>query len=333
MKNEYIIGVDGGGTKTDYLLFTSEGEWVDSFRVGSRSHEVLPGGFEEVEELVLTDLNHLFHKNNISVANIAAAAFGMAGIDTPAQLSVIKQIINKVSLRKYVIANDSILGIKAGCPSGVGICSINGTGTVASGINSKGEILQVGGIGMATGDHAGGYIIASLTVRAVYDSYFRCGERTILSERLMNLYALEDPSELMNAISEKFYNNREQDKEIISILMQSANEGDKVAQELVKEVARELAKSVSGCIERLNFTQTPEVVLAGSIWTKTNSPLLLEHFKDCVCQLTNQYIDPIPLQVIPAAGAIIWAMELAFDKPLSVMQREKILNHPAIQNL
>ena len=41
MKTEYIIGVDGGGTKTDYLLFTTEGEYIDSMNVGSRSHEIL----------------------------------------------------------------------------------------------------------------------------------------------------------------------------------------------------------------------------------------------------------------------------------------------------
>jgi N-acetylglucosamine kinase-like BadF-type ATPase len=157
METKYIIGVDGGGTKTDYLLFTLDGEWVDSLRVGSRSHEILSGGFPETEEMILSDLETLLKKHSIAKEQIAAAAFGMAGIDTPDQLREMNKILNKAAFNKVVAANDSILGIKAGCPSGVGICSINGTGTVASGINEKGEIIQIGGLGSATGDSAGGF--------------------------------------------------------------------------------------------------------------------------------------------------------------------------------
>lgn len=327
MDKEYIIGVDGGGTKTDYLIFTTEGEFVDALHVGSRSHEVLYGGFAEVEETVLADLEYLLKKNNISRSSIAAAAFGMAGIDTPAQLAEMKGILSKASLRRFVAANDSILGIKAGCSSGVGICSINGTGTVASGIDENGEILQVGGIGFASGDIAGGFVIATMAVRAVYDYYFRCGAETILTEKLMNYFNISDPGELMNVINEKFYADRESDKEIITILFDAVNTGDAVAEEIVKEVAEQLAKSVSGCIKNLHFKGIPEVVLAGSVWTKANCPLLQAHFKKCIYRYTGMRINLIPLQVIPAAGAIIWAMELFCKHPATPELRARIINN------
>ncbi len=333
MNKEYIIGVDGGGTKTDYLLFTTKGEWVDSYRVGSRSHEVVQGGFAKVEKLILSDIEYLLSKNNIDKTSVVAAAFGMAGIDTLSQLETMNKIILKAELQKFVVANDSILGIKAGCPSGVGICSINGTGTVALGINSKGEMLQVGGIGLATGDHAGGFIISSLVIRSVYDYYFRCGAKTILSERIMDLFGIENPKYLFDAISNQFYTNRDKDKEVVTILFNAVLEEDEVAKDIVREVANELAKSVAGCMKQLHFEETPEVVLAGSIWTKANCPLLLQEFKEVVKKLANVSIDPIPLKVIPAAGAIIWALELAFEKPITLQQREKILNNEAIQNL
>jgi N-acetylglucosamine kinase-like BadF-type ATPase len=327
MGTEYIIGVDGGATKTDYLLFTTEGEFVDALHLGTRSHEVLEGGFAEVEETLLADLEYLLEKNGIEKAHVAAAAFGLAGIDTPAQLSKIKEILNKASLRSYVVANDSILGIKVGCPSGVGICSINGTGTVASGIDENGEVLQVGGIGSATGDYAGGSIIASLAVRAVYDYYFRCGDATVMADQMLDIFQLTGPEELLNAISDKFYSSRKYDKEIITILFDSANSGDAVAQEIVRDIARQLAKSVSGCIRRLHFSGTPEVVLAGSIWTKAHCPLLLSHFRECIFQYTEQWIDPQVLKVIPAAGAIIWATEVACNHPATALQRAVIFDN------
>ncbi len=323
---EYIIGVDGGGTKTDYLIFTTEGEQVASLRTGSRSHEVLSGGFAETEERLLDDLDTLLKKHNIQRKSVAAAAFGMAGVDTPSQLTVMNQIIEKAGFQKFVVANDSVLGIKAGCPSGSGVCSINGTGSVVTGIDESGTVLQVGGIGLATGDYAGGFIIAALTVRAAYDYYFRCGAKTVLTDRVMSLFGLTDQKELYDAISETFYTQRNLDKELITLLFEAANSGDAIAAEIVQEIARQQAKSVSGCISNLSFQKVPEIVLAGSVWTKSDCPLLIDYFTDCIFLYTGMRVTPILLEVRPAAGAVIWALELACNHPVTKAQREVIMN-------
>jgi N-acetylglucosamine kinase-like BadF-type ATPase len=332
MEPNYILGVDGGGTKTDYLLFTTEGQWVDNIRVGSRSHEFLEGGFAEAEEKLLADINELLHKNSIDKSQVAAAAFGMAGIDTPAQLVKIKEILNKSGLN-YVVSNDSILGIKAGALSGVGICSINGTGTVASGMNEKGEILQVGGIGTATGDSAGGHYIATAAVCAVYDYFFRCGQKTALTEKIMGYFEIEDPIELANVISDRFYGDNEMDKTIVTYLFEAANEGDLVSAGIVKELANQLAKSVSGCMLRLKFEDTPEVILAGSVWTKSHCPLLLSHFKECIYQYTGKSLNPVPLKVIPAAGALLWALETARNQAPETDLRNRIIHSEVLKNM
>lgn len=324
MDEKYIIGVDAGGTKTDYLLFTEKGRWVDSLHTGSRSHEVLPGGFAEVEEAVLADLNTLLARNSISSSQILAAVFGMAGVDTPSQQIRMTQILTKAGFAKLVVSNDSVLGIKAGSTSGIGICSINGTGTSVTGINEKGEILQVGGMGFTSGDSAGGAFLASLVLRAVYDQYFRCGPVTILADRIMELFGIHDPIELMDVINEKFHAKRDWDRDILINLFQAANTGDKVAITIVRETAFQLAKSVAGCMKVLGFAKTPEVVLAGSIWVKSNCPLLKKYFKDYVHKLSGRRISPVLLQVIPAAGAVIWALELIQDQPATPEQRALI---------
>jgi N-acetylglucosamine kinase-like BadF-type ATPase len=327
MNKEYIIGVDGGGTKTDYLIFTVEGEFVDSLRTGSRSHEVLSGGFCETEEKLLKDLEDLLQKNNIAAKDIAAAVFGMAGVDTSAQKDAMSKMVGKAGFQKFAVSNDSLLGIKAGCPSGIGICCINGTGTVVTGIDDTGEILQVGGIGIVTGDYAGGIFIAALTVKAAYDYYYRCGVKTILTDRVMQLFGLKNQKELYRMISDEFYSRRNRDKELITILFDAANAGDEAAVEIVQEIARQQAKSVAGCIKNLSFQATPEVVLAGSVWTKSNCPLLLSYFTDCISQYTGIPIKPVLLESRPVAGAILWALELANSQPVTKIKRETILNY------
>ena len=41
----YYLGVDGGNTKTDFALMRADGTLIDWIRVGTCSHETLPGGY------------------------------------------------------------------------------------------------------------------------------------------------------------------------------------------------------------------------------------------------------------------------------------------------
>ena len=53
MKNkEYILGVDGGNTKTDYFLFDLNGKYVDAIRCGTCSHEALSDSFSGTKRVM-----------------------------------------------------------------------------------------------------------------------------------------------------------------------------------------------------------------------------------------------------------------------------------------
>ena len=43
---DYILGVDGGNTKTDYFLFDVTGKFIGMYRDGTCSHEGLPDSFQ-----------------------------------------------------------------------------------------------------------------------------------------------------------------------------------------------------------------------------------------------------------------------------------------------
>jgi len=47
---KYLLGVDGGNTKTDYLLTTTEGEFVDILRKGTISHEQFSAGYDWMQK-------------------------------------------------------------------------------------------------------------------------------------------------------------------------------------------------------------------------------------------------------------------------------------------
>ena len=91
---KYLLGVDGGNSKTDYLLFTTDGGFVDVYRTGTCSHEAFSTGFRGMEEAMREQLDGLFTRNNITADDIEAAGFGLAGADLPNQVSELRRRVN-----------------------------------------------------------------------------------------------------------------------------------------------------------------------------------------------------------------------------------------------
>ena len=135
------------------------------------------------------------------------------------------------------MVNDGFLGIKAASPNGVGVCSINGTGTVTTGIDEEGNILQIGGIGYISGDEAGGSFLRDV-VQAAYDEAFRFGKKTILTKIVFDALEITDKSDFQNAIVEKFYQRKVNHTHLIQSLFKAANDGDQVSIEILEKPAK-----------------------------------------------------------------------------------------------
>jgi len=318
---EYVIGVDGGNTKTDYFLFNRNGTFTDHLRDGTCSHEHI--GYEGAKQKMGHCIQTLLDRNALTMADVAAGAFGLAGIDHKHQRDHLLDVIGRIGFHVYDADNDSFLGIIAGTTHGYGICSINGTGTVSGGIDPMGNRLQVGGIGELVGDDAGGVYIARRGVRAVYDSFFRCGVQTALSAPVFRMFDIYDAGELMRAIAEK-------DEIIHSAQMTravfiAASQGDAAALEILNHVGLQLAKTSAGCIRHLHFEGTVEVVLAGSVWQKAECPSLLKTYqKHMAAFLPDKTLEYSVLGVPPATGAVLWAMSLAGDDPYAGEHRAMV---------
>ena len=67
---DYILGVDGGNTKTDYYLFDSNGHIVGMHRDGTCSHERMPNGFEDSYRLMKEVFDKFLPKYNLKPQDI-----------------------------------------------------------------------------------------------------------------------------------------------------------------------------------------------------------------------------------------------------------------------
>lgn len=309
-----VLGVDGGGTKTEYMLFDTKGNLIDCMRGGATNHECLAGGMAELEVLLNETILLFLGRNGLSPADLAASVFGMAGADVPKQRSALSAVLSRMGFGNFLVVNDAFLGVKAGIRQGCGICAVNGTGNTVAGIDRTGRILQVAGCGWVSGADGGAAAIALQALRSVYEEHFCLGPRTMMTPGVMRLLRIEDPENFIEALYDRYYTGDIAPKEILDVLFDCGNAGDKAATDILRRVGGQIARCIAGCSKRLNFGDELDVVLVGSVMLKASCPILLDELKAETAALAGKTVRFIPLDVPPAAGAVYWAMELALGR-------------------
>jgi len=332
---KYFLGVDGGNTKTDYLLCTVEGEFVDVIRTPTCSHEHFGDGYESMERLMREQLAPLFERNKIDVTHVQAAGFGLAGADLPQQYVELKKRVAAIGFTQYGLANDGILGIKGASDSGVGLCAVNGTGTVVLGINEKGDVYQVGGVGSMSGDAAGGGFLCNKIVTRLYEYYNCCGPYSSMIPELLELLEA-DPDDMLSTVT-RYKDISSMTKEIIQIGAKAAVGGDPVAMAIFDGVGESIARCAAGCINRLGFEKYGtldlpiDIVLVGSIWHKVPYEGMKASFLNTTQELSGKICRLIKMDAPAAVGGVLWAKEIADSAPVPPAYRKSILDAISIK--
>lgn len=323
--SEFVLGVDGGGTKTDYLLFDTGGNMIARLRGAGTNHEGMPGGMAELEERLSGILLPFLRENGLEPRDVAGAAFGMAGVDVPGQKAALEGIFHRMGFQNICVMNDSFIGIKAGSPKGYGVCVVNGTGNTIGGIDRAGRWLQVAGAGYVSGEDGGSGRLAKQALRAVYEELFCLGAPTAMTPLVLELLRISDPACYMEAVYANYYAGTVKAKDILDILFLCANRGDEVAAGILKRVGGQIARCIAGCDRRLDFGDELDVILVGSVTLKASCPILLDTLKAEALRLTGKKLNFIPLAVPVAAGAALWAIELALGRPAGKDVRDRVI--------
>jgi len=308
---QYVIGLDAGGTKSHLAVFDLSCQLKRFSHWGPLNHESLPGSFTQLEEELTRFVKGELDAVGICPGQIAYAVFGMAGVDNRRQHAVISDIIRRIGLRDFTLCNDAFLSVPAGIPSGIGVCANNGTGYTVVGVNEAGRMLQVGGIGPLSDDRGGGGYIAERMASAVYNFLFRGAEQTILAEMMFDKLGVSDKWDYVDTLSQKVTDEEISLSSWNRFVFEAANQKDRVACGILRDVAASYADSIVCVIHELGFPpdRAVSVVLAGSVFVKGESPLLIDTLREKVeAGSPVKQIMYTLLKEPPVAGAVIWAL-------------------------
>lgn len=303
----YVLGIDGGGTKTTGVISDEQGKVVAWETVGASNQNgaeisVVKGEFNKL-------FSSLKRQNEEAFSRVTTVFAGMSGVDRPDAKKVINSIISELSPSNVsiIIDNDGVNALYSGTLGNPGIVQIAGTGSISFGINNQGERGRVGGWGYLIDDDGSGYSIGRDALIAVYRSFDERGSKTILTEKILHHFQVSSPPDLVKLIY-AVGKSREMVSPISKLVVEAADEGDMVANHILQQSGEKIAESIVSLIRKLfsKHNGTIPVVLVGGVFNRD----------DLFIPIIESNIENSGLNVIitkpviqPVGGAVIAALK------------------------
>lgn len=309
---KYYIGVDGGGTKTAFALFDENKSIIAQNETEGSNHENLEGSFPQAAAIIAGGVKGLVEKAGITLDDVSGILMGLAGIDHPYQHDAMVEELAKLGINGCRIYNDGFIVIKAGVGKGAGIGYNCGTGTCCNSIDSRGEMLQIGGFDVLSGDKGNGHWVGSQAFRIMYDEVC-LGKRESQITALMGEKAgITDRATLLDSIAvlESEDEGEAFLRKLIVSFFEAANNGDEAALEVIEEMAQRGADYICGHVKCMQFDgDVINVVLSGSVHTKLPSYKYTDRMAELVAEKTGKKFNFIKLDCAPVTGCVNWLLE------------------------
>ena len=304
---KYVIGVDGGASKTFCLAARMDGSIAGFGRSGPGSYEVV--GLDAAKASILESVEQSLSQSGVSKADAEFGCFALAGADFyPEDFDMLTAAVEELRVAKKVsVKNDAIAGLRAGIRRPYGVCIIMGSGFNGAGIDRDGAEVRYIAEGHIFGDVGGGHSIARDVLHHAFRAWDGRGKATALQQKVLEHFEAKNMDELARTL----YYDTDSRRKIPSLCpaaFDAACEGDEVACEIIRKFGTEAGISANALISRLGLEADEiEVVLAGSVF-KGRGTLILDVVKETVNPVAPraQVVTP---RYEPVVGAVMLALE------------------------
>ena len=235
----YVLGFDGGGTKTDCLLMDEQQRLLARARSGpSNPYRV---GTKAAIAALREGANRAIADARVSGDSVAALCAGLAGVGRTALSEEMRALLcNAFPNASVKVCTDVELALAAAgdAPS---VVLVAGTGSCAVARNSRGQTFRAGGPGPQIGDEGSAYDVGRRAIQASLRERDRTGEDCLLGRSIVTQLGYRSWEEIQQragvAPDDVFPN-------VFPIVTSAAEKHDELARILLRDAARELAALV-----------------------------------------------------------------------------------------
>ena len=312
---DYVLGVDGGGTKTACVISDTGGRLLGAGIGGSSNY--LTVGEEEAKRSIQVAVERAIEKSGVRIPKFRVAYLGMAGAGRPSGVNVIRRMVESLGLaEEVVIDTDAAIALAGATACNPGVVVISGTGSIAFGINKDGEKGRAGGWGYLLGDEGSGYDIGRKGLAAALRAYDGRGEETVLLRRLMDRLKVSNVDDLVDHV----YLGGVKAGEVSSLtplIVEAAREGDLVSRRILGDAVEELSSAAIALIRKLNMAgEGFGLALMGGLFNVRD--LIADPVQKKIKKFAP-HCKTITPRFKPAVGAALMALReigIEIDKPL-----------------
>ena len=317
----YYLGVDGGGTKTKFIICDAFGR-LQAQSIQPTCH-YLQCGLDGVTKVMQDGMYDCLNSSAIKVEQIAAAFIACAGYrdiekDSPAIERAVKKAYPQIP---HMLGNDMENAL-AGSLAGAAGSNVNaGTGSIGLGKNEQGQMCRSAGWHhIFGGDEGSAYWIACRLIQHFTKQSDGREPKTALYEAVKTQYHLQEDSDILTTCVVNWNFDRTRVAAMSQTVFTLAKQNDPVAMKIFQEAAKELADIYLAIYRQLPFTsKNIPVSYSGGVF-KSGS-YILEPLKEYLSiEPTLTLTAPI---LSPDAGSIILAMQ--YDN--------RLIDEKIIQNL
>jgi N-acetylglucosamine kinase-like BadF-type ATPase len=300
-KQIYVIGVDGGGTKTVAALANLDGKILKIVKAGS-SHPRNLGLKKAIENLAIT-IRKVLPKEG----KILSTFIGLPAVAEEYKFKIGKikrelkkhKEISKIFKGKLIIDSDQKVAFRAGA-DGDGVMLNAGTGCVCHGWKGKKEAHASGWGYLA--DEGGAFFVGQKVFQAILKNLDGRSSKTNLTRLVFKKMKVKNEEEFLNLIYRKPF-------EIVPKLSVfcdlASKKGDRIAKEIMIEAAKEAILAAKAVIKKLGFENEFPLVLVGGMF---KSDIFSKEVKVKIKKIFPK-VNFILLKKKPVIGAIKLAIE------------------------
>ncbi|MGQ5393701.1 N-acetylglucosamine kinase [Paenibacillus sp. M.A.Huq-84] len=303
----FILGVDGGGSKTYTVIVDEKGNKIGSGVAGCANHQIV--GVEPAIAHIKESVELALQSAGLTYSDIAFAEYGLAGLDRDRDYALMRPALEAIPFSRCDMVCDTMEGLRTGSPRNVGVVLICGSGSNAAGRNEAGATVQVGGNGYLYGDSVGSSYMATTMFREAVRSWEGREIASTLPDKLLRYFGYSSMETLIDDFLDRgIYQIRE--GWLTVSLHEAADDGDALAIRILRDAGKELGIAGNAVIRKLGGfnSQTIPIVLVGSVIQKGRSPFLLDELRKTI-EAENPSIELIIPEMAPVYGAVLLAMD------------------------
>jgi N-acetylglucosamine kinase-like BadF-type ATPase len=293
----YLLGLDGGGTKTECVVLDAQGNVVGKGRAGPSNP--LRCGFDTAFQSLSAAAAEALKEAKLPHASVTGVCAGLAGAGRRSVVSrTMAFLAQTFPGARAQVTTDYEIALEAAVGAGQGLVLIAGTGSVAYGRNAAGETARAGAYGPWIGDEGSAFDIGRRAVGAVARNRDTSAPPTLLSAMIPAALDCPDWDELMDR---SMKNPDDVFPKLFPVVVAAAETADSASREILFASAVGLGNLAMTVVRKLGLRDTEfPLVKCGGVFGRSR---MLDSLLDSVLSSGAPRAKISSLEISPAVGA------------------------------